>query len=79
MDDMTLRENFAGAVRRRRKELQMTQQDVADRLEVTRPIVAQVEAGVCSPTLDTVERFARALDCPSLALLVPSDEALLVS
>jgi transcriptional regulator with XRE-family HTH domain len=71
---MALRDSFRENVKRRRKELGLTQQDVADRLNVTRPLVAQVEAGVSAPTLDMVERFGRALECPSLTLLVSSEE-----
>lgn len=72
---MTLRENFRDNLRRRRRELGMTQEDVAKRLGVHRPQVAQAEAGENSPTLDMVERYAKALDCPALTLLVAQEEA----
>lgn len=76
---MALRDNFRENVRRRRKELGLTQQEVAEKLGVARPQVAQAEAGMNSPTLDMVERYAKALECPALTLLVANEEALLVA
>lgn len=72
---MSLRQNFSENVKRRRRELGMTQAEVAERLDVARPQVAAAEAGQNAPTLDMVERYARALDCPALALLVANEEA----
>jgi len=73
---VSLRDNFRHNIKRRRKELGLTQQDVADRMDVSRPLVAQAEAGQNAPTLDMVERFGRALDCPPLTLLVAQEPAL---
>jgi transcriptional regulator with XRE-family HTH domain len=79
MEDMSLRENFRENLRRRRKELGLTQQDVATRMSIARPQVAQAEAGQNSPTLDMVERYAKALECPALTLLVANEEAFSVA
>lgn len=73
--EMPLHDHFRTNVRRRREELELTQQELADRLRVSRPYVAQVEGGDHSPTLQLVEKFAKALKCPALALLVAPEEA----
>lgn len=72
---MPLKTNFTANLRKRRQELGLTQLDVAERLGVSRPYVAQVEAGESSPGLDLVEKFAQALDCPALSLLVAPEDA----
>ena len=69
-NEMALDENFAFQIRKRRKELGLTQADVAGRLGISRERIAQVESGTASPSLRLVDRFARALDCSSLTLLV---------
>lgn len=73
--EMPLHDHFRANVRRRREELSLTQQELAERLEVSRPYVAQVEAGDHSPTLSQVEKFAKALKCPALSLLMALEEA----
>jgi transcriptional regulator with XRE-family HTH domain len=75
MDDMSLRDNFRENIRRRRRELGLTQQEVADRMGIARPQVTFAEAGQNSPTIDMVERYAKALECPALTLLVANEEA----
>jgi Predicted transcriptional regulator with C-terminal CBS domains len=66
-----LHENFCHNVRRQRESLGLTQHDLAERLEVSRPYIAQVEGGRCVPTLDLVERFAEALGVSGHQLLLP--------
>lgn len=73
---MPLAENFRRNLRRRRRELGLSQEDLGDRLTVSGPYVSQVEAGRTTPGLDVVERFAKALDCPALALLLEPEDAL---
>jgi transcriptional regulator with XRE-family HTH domain len=53
---------FCANMRRRRLEINMTQQQLADKLGVAQPGIAAIEAGRASPTLDTVARVAEALD-----------------
>ncbi|RGS71639.1 helix-turn-helix domain-containing protein [Mitsuokella sp. AF21-1AC] len=47
----------------RRKELHISQQEVAKRMNTGQTTVARIETGARSPKLETVERFARALGC----------------
>jgi len=47
----------------RRKELHISQQEVARRMNTGQTTVARIETGARSPKLETVERFARALGC----------------
>lgn len=70
--DTRLHQVFCDNVRRRRLELELTQHDVAKRLDVSQPAYAAIEAGRCSPSLDTVQRVAEALECnPAQLLLEP--------
>jgi transcriptional regulator with XRE-family HTH domain len=73
--EMALHEHFAANVRRRRQELGLTQQELADEIGVHRVFVAQVEAGKAGQSLDTVERFAKPLQCAPLTLLVQPENA----
>jgi transcriptional regulator with XRE-family HTH domain len=76
MIEMPLAENFRTNLRRRRRELRLSQDELGARLNVTGPYVSQVEAGRTTPGLDVVERFAKALECPGVALLLDPEEAL---
>ena len=66
---MALHDNFRQNVRKRRKELRLTQEQLAERLKVTGAYISEIEAGRRTPSLETVERLAAALDCPALNLL----------
>lgn len=66
---MALREVFRENVRQRRIELGWTQVELAKRLNVTQPYVAEIERGRATPGLDTVERFADALGIDADLLL----------
>ena len=64
-------EYFCHNVRTAREALGLTQGRLAEKLEVSRPYVAQVEGGRCVPSLDLVERFADALGVHAHELLLP--------
>lgn len=72
---MALQDNFRHNVRKRRKELRLTQEQLAGRLGVSGAYISEVEAGRHTPSLETVERFAPALDCPPLNLLTAIEPA----
>lgn len=76
---MPLADNFAQNVRKRRKELNLTQQQLAELVGCERVFVTQVEAGICGKTLDQVERFARALKCPPLSMLMAAEDVEVVA
>lgn len=67
---MALHDNFCAGIRRRRLELGLKQSEVAELMGVSRPMVAQAETGVHRPNLETVEKFAKALNVPPLYLLM---------
>jgi transcriptional regulator with XRE-family HTH domain len=74
--EMALHEHFVTNLRRRRLELGMTQRQLADLVGVSHVFVSQIESGKTGQTLDTIERFAKALRCAPLTLLVePEPEA----
>lgn len=64
-----LRVVFAGNIRARRKELGLTQTQVADIIGSKQPNVAAIERGENAPTLDTIAKFAAALRTTPSALL----------
>jgi transcriptional regulator with XRE-family HTH domain len=67
MDDRSgkrssIRRAFARDVREARRRLRLTQQQVADRVSVSRGYVAAIERAYGNPTLDVVERITDALE-----------------
>ena len=51
------------AIRRRREALEMTQEQFAEVVDCHRNFVGRVERGEQNPTVDTLVRIAKALDC----------------
>lgn len=52
-----------------RKRLNLTQQSVADQSGMSRVEVSNIERGKCTPSLETVERLAKALGVDPLDML----------
>jgi len=48
-------------LKQRRKQQEMSQQTVADKVGITREYLARLEAGVHDPTLSVVRRLAKVL------------------
>jgi transcriptional regulator with XRE-family HTH domain len=63
------REWFARNVRLRRLALGLTQIDLAERLDVSQPVVSDLENDRYSPSLDVVHNVAEALETTSDMLL----------
>jgi DNA-binding XRE family transcriptional regulator len=57
-----LKESFPTGLRKRREELGLTQQELADIAELTVTAVAMIERGERAPNLDTAARLCWALD-----------------
>jgi DNA-binding XRE family transcriptional regulator len=57
-----LKESFPTELRKRREELGLTQQQLADIAELTVTAVAMIERGERAPNLDTAARLCWALD-----------------
>ncbi len=70
--DSPLHRIFCDNLRARRKELGLTQAQVAKTLGVDQSTYSQIENGRAAPTLSTVERVALALDTSWSELLAPA-------
>lgn len=68
-----VRERFGTAVKFRREELGMTQEDLADRAGVHRTYLSDVERGTRNLSLVNIERLAAALST-SMSLLFAAVE-----
>lgn len=60
---MDVAKSFGRAVKARRAEVGMTQEDLADKAEVARSFVSAMERGEKAPTIRTVWRLGAALNC----------------
>ena len=65
---MTLR-TVGMRVKRLRKKKELTQAALAERVDVHRIYIAQIEAGTKTPSLPTLAKLARALGVPVARLL----------
>jgi transcriptional regulator with XRE-family HTH domain len=66
---MRLARALGDNVRRYRKERGLSQEALADEVELAVTYVGQIERGLRNPTLDVVERFAKVLGVKPLDLL----------
>lgn len=53
---------FSVAIKLRRLEMQLTQEDLAGRIEIDRPYITALEAGTKQPTISVLWRIAKGLD-----------------
>ena len=66
-----LRRVFADRVRARRKELNLSQEELADRAEVHRTFIGRVERAETNISIDNIARISEALGVPAFELLRP--------
>lgn len=66
---MSLRQALADNLRRTRRELGMSQEDLADAAGIDRTYVSALERCRYAATVDVIERLAEALKIDPLALL----------
>jgi transcriptional regulator with XRE-family HTH domain len=59
-----IRERFGFAVKARREELRLTQEDLADRAGIHRTYLSDIERGSRNVSLINIERVAAALSLP---------------
>ncbi len=57
-----VRLHFGTAIRKQRSELQISQEELADRAGLHRTYISDVERGARNPSLESIEKLARALD-----------------
>jgi len=60
-------------LRERREELEITQSDLAERADVSQPLIARIEGGDVDPRLSTLRRIVNALQEAEGGLLRASD------
>jgi len=63
-----IRERFGFAVKVRREELDLTQEDLADKAGIHRTYVSDIERGSRNVSLINIERIASALSVPMTEL-----------
>lgn len=66
---MRLAKTFGMNIRRIRKDRDLSQEALADEVGLAVTYVGQIERGLRNPTLDVVERFAKALGVKPVDLL----------
>jgi len=59
---LPITERFGKAIRQRRRELDLTQEALAERADLHRTFISLIERGETSPSLENIERLAQALD-----------------
>lgn len=64
-----IRLRFGLAVKKRRKELGMSQEVCADRAGLHRTYIGDIERGARNPSLESIARLAKALSIPLSDLL----------
>lgn len=67
---------FSTAIKSRRLEMKLTQEDLAGRIELDRPFITLMEAGVKQPTISVLWRIARGLDLTVSELAALVDQRL---
>jgi ribosome-binding protein aMBF1 (putative translation factor) len=70
-DDGWFFAQIAGRVAERRKELGLSQAELAELVATTQSAIARLESGGRPPRIDTLLRIADALDCELLVELRP--------
>ena len=66
---MNLVERFGGRVRKARKALNVSQEELASISGLNRSHMGEIERGQASPTLITIDRIAKALNCSIAELM----------
>lgn len=59
------------SIAKRRKELHLSQEQLAEKADISQTHISKIELGKDNPSLDLLERIATALDCELLIELVP--------
>lgn len=73
---MDVRSRLALNIKRLRKARGWSQEALADAVPIDRTYISGIERKVRNPTIDVIDRIARALDVPAGSLLdEPSGEA----
>ncbi|MBC6432570.1 helix-turn-helix transcriptional regulator [Nostoc sp. HG1] len=66
--ELDINQRFGKAIRRRRREMDLSQEDLAERAQLHRTYVSSIERGRRNPSLENIEKLAKALDISISAL-----------
>lgn len=72
MSDADVKNNFAAAVRSRRSQLGMTQEELAERADLHRTYISDIERAARNLSLESISKLARALEMSVAALFAPT-------
>jgi transcriptional regulator with XRE-family HTH domain len=61
-NELSIKQRFGKAIRRRRRELDLSQEELAERAELHRTYISNIERGELNPSLETMEKLVKALD-----------------
>ena len=67
-NQLSLKQRFGKAIRRRRRELDLSQEELAEMAELHRTYISNIERGELNPSLETMEKLVKALDITVSAL-----------
>mgnify|MGYP001799791307 FL=1 len=67
---LDIKQRFGLAVRRRRRELDLSQERLAEMCELHRTYISSIERGERNPSLENVERISKGLDISICGLFV---------
>lgn len=67
-NQLSIKQRFGKAIRRRRRELDLSQEELAERAELHRTYISNIERGELNPSLETMEKLVKALDINVSAL-----------
>ncbi|MCP1199268.1 helix-turn-helix domain-containing protein [Notoacmeibacter sp. MSK16QG-6] len=66
---MEIKKRFGQAVRRRRQQLKVSQEELAMRIGADQAYVSRIEAGQMNVTLETLDQIAAALEADAADLV----------
>ena len=70
LNSSSIKQRFGKAVRRRRRELDLSQEELAELAGLHRTYISNLERGMINPTLENMERLARGLEISLARLFV---------
>ncbi|PSB28670.1 helix-turn-helix domain-containing protein [Chlorogloea sp. CCALA 695] len=65
---LEINQRFGKAIRRRRRELDLSQEKLAERAELHRTYISSIERGKLNPSLENIDKLAKALEISISAL-----------
>ncbi|UUC48129.1 helix-turn-helix domain-containing protein [Pseudomonas citronellolis] len=71
---LDISEAFGKALRQRRKELGLTQEQLAHEADIQRNYVSLIERGINQPTITVIFKLATAMNCPPAQLVMMTEE-----